>query len=597
MIIDIGKNGEWKQINDGDIFGTLSSSFNLDLDRKKGKVVGNRSKEVFNTGDDADFGLVTDIVVFDHDNDLINEYVVRAGGDGTVGGGIFFGDSNPSDTLTENTDSGVPTVSTIDRGSLEVFNNKLYATDSTNIKAFAKGASSWTTVSSGGLSNSEHQTTVYANRLYIADDDNTILSLNTSETLATLGNANTLTLEDGYYITCLISTDRAIYIGAFDERGGLGKVFEWDGEDANTVTTAHTLDTIGVLSGVVKNGVPYFLDVEGKLLALSGGQFVEVARLPFDKQRPLFDAESVNSSTLATRIRYIHPNGMALVGGNINMLVNTAHLDNAVNPNERCPSGIWEYTEENGLYHKNSVSYSDAGGTDISDYGQFDLSMVGALSEAPAGNTDADRNGTYLFGAKYYTNATSTTYGYFTNDTLGTTLSAFYFVTPELRSEEIMEGWNNIYAIYKKMANSTDKIVLKYRTQPDDPQYFTGTWSTDTAFTSTDNMSSVSVGDEVQILRGEGAGISAHITDLSEAGGTYTVTIDESISGMSGTLKFKTQAWTKIDSIAEQVNNFKSMAVDSTSPSTQFKLFFLGKGDSPEFHRLISSSKVHTPVV
>jgi hypothetical protein len=194
-----------------------------------------------------------------------------------------------------------------------------------------------------------------------------------------------------------------------------------------------------------------------------------------------------------------------------------------------------------------------------------------------------------LAGIKYYTDATSTKGAIGITDVTNIIQKAGYFVTAQIGAEQVAEQWQKVIALYDKFKNSTDKIIIKYRTSEDDPVYGTGTWSEDDILRSTDDLSTVSGGDEVEILQGKGAGLCTHIKSIT---GNYRMTLDETISGMSGTCKFRVQKWKKVGEIADQEGSFTSLGFDSNASSwIQFKIFIIGTGRSPQISRIVSKSE------
>jgi hypothetical protein len=77
------------------------------------------------------------------------------------------------------------------------------------------------------------------------------------------------------------------------------------------------------------------------------------------------------------------------------------------------------------------------------------------------------------------------------------------------------------------------------------------TWVNGTSFTSTANLSGVVAGEEVEFLSGRAAGLTAHVVSITVLTGTYTVTLDETIPGVSASDKsmFAIQNWKKVGTL------------------------------------------------
>lgn len=111
-----------------------------------------------------------------------------------------------------------------------------------------------------------------------------------------------------------------------------------------------------------------------------------------------------------------------------------------------------------------------------------------------------------------------------------------YFITPKVFSTDVIDTLNLVTLKFSKFVSPTDKIIIKYRTYDDMKEFinlsdWAITWTSGTTFTATGTgWATAAVGNEVEVLNGAAGGLLAHITAISEAGGTYTVTIDETYS-------------------------------------------------------------------
>lgn len=135
-----------------------------------------------------------------------------------------------------------------------------------------------------------------------------------------------------------------------------------------------------------------------------------------------------------------------------------------------------------------------------------------------------------------------------------------YFITPRLNSDVIQDTFQNITLKFNNIKTVEDKIVVKYRTVERDDRLKginpalkqTGTWVDANTFTSTDvNLADAKAGDEVEIVRGSGAGYLAHITSITENAGTYTINIDEDVQNVTAaeTMLYFIDNWEKLGTI------------------------------------------------
>jgi len=163
-----------------------------------------------------------------------------------------------------------------------------------------------------------------------------------------------------------------------------------------------------------------------------------------------------------------------------------------------------------------------------------------------------------------------------------------WIVTPRIYANNITDTFQSVFIYYKKLRYDVDKIVVKYRNKDFDvlnqPAYINATsiystWTSSTMFTTTDDFSSVVAGYEVDIIGGSGAGQTAHITTITENSGTYTVTLDEAIIGVtaSDTCYVSVNNWIKAGTITyTDPDNFKKIPIEKQSAWIEFKIEMRG---------------------
>ena len=174
------------------------------------------------------------------------------------------------------------------------------------------------------------------------------------------------------------------------------------------------------------------------------------------------------------------------------------------------------------------------------------------------------------------------------NDRNDTVQKFGYFVTTWISSQNIKDTWEKIYLKYRKFLDSSDKIIVKYRTTEASPIEISLTWDNNTSVFSTTTDVSSYVGYEVEIANGTGAGKCAHITSVSSFGSTYFVNLDETFTGVTtGTAKGRIQAWKKISSVSNQTSESNKMALTDGvhSERVQFKVCkqFTGEDELNKF--------------
>lgn len=594
QIPDKKKLETWAQPNTSDSIPTLWASKGIDLTSNEGKV--RLGKKLLLNTDTADVSEITSypaaFKVF-----RASKFAI-AGASGT--GYVFSsGTTYPSaGTFTKVTASNSPSAVDSKYSDMEISNGNLYVTQASNSVAWTTDGSTWSTQFAVGGSDttSAHMLTSYAGRTYMSKLQSLILSWDSSNTVATSGQY-TLQLgnSDSNVITFLRSSSNRIWIGVVNTLGGKGYVYEWDGSSTQ-VTKSYRLEAQGALSCVIKDDVPYVMDSNGSLLKWNGGTFTEIGRLNRRRNILLYNPLSTSNQ------RFIHPNGMSIVNGKININIDGRNYDNTSSQEETIPSGVWEYDPAHGLYHKESFGLTKSSSS-TTDFGQFKIAGAGAISELNLPNNASNRNGTYLVGATYYTDATTTTSGIFYNDSNDTLQKGGYFDTYKIYSPNITETWQTFFYRFRKLLGSGDKIVVKYRTEEAEPTDITITWSTigasTSTFTTTDaNIANYAVGDEVEGIQGTGSGRCSHIVSISApSGGTYTVVVDEVYTNATGTAKVRLQKWTKLytASYGGTEVNFADIALKASATSTfiQFKVFmiFTGRGELDDLSLQTKSSQ------
>lgn len=601
----IPTNHAYTQPNTSDVIGDIFISKNLDLTDNLGKVrVG---KRLVVSANSIDFNTIdgVPVAIKEFNINLGNRIISVAGSkllqsstDYPGGGTVVFIGSSPTDLTSLNSD-------------LEIYNGDLHITGATNLYKLAFGGTNVGSSLYSSLSSSfVHIMCAYAGNLYITNGT-TIVKWDGSSGTTAFTLPITSTKQT---ITSIRAASNRIWVctaANINSAGQRGYVYEWDGASASA-SKEHRLDSAGVVSCVIKDDIPYIMDVYGRLLAWNGGTFKEMARLN-RRRNQLFNTAYSGSSN-----GYVHPNGMTIVNGRINILINGSLFDSAGTMLETIPSGVWEYDENIGLYHKHSFGLSHANDT-ITDYGANRVSAVGALSEVNYPDNSSSRDGTFMAGADYYSDATTTVHGLFydnSNDTLqkygilvGTKIEATDGTVYNLPTVEAM--WESWFTIYKKLLNSTDKIVGKYRLQEGTTVEGVITWIDNQTFSVPNSSVVVSnylgsnqplfmggAGSEIEIMQGLGAGKCAHITSASLNGSSlWVVTVDEAFTNgtLNGTSVARFSNWKKISAIAPNNQSFNSDTIGTKSQWIQFKVCmqFTGRDEIERF--ILSNSNATLP--
>ncbi len=564
MITIPSSTKQYTQPNNSDNEGLLFSTFNCDFQSNEG-LLRLAHRLLLNTSTADQSTLVSYPVAFKTFDDGTGSKIYTAAGTNASNGYVFQGTSDPTGAFTQMAfgsggGAGAPQGIDSQISDLEVFNGELYVTPDGSNAYYYNASQTWATLATGSSANGYPRPLCNfpaLGRLYFAINGYQVVSSDTSHAVASAGSANTCsidTIKNRQVITFIRAGADRLWIGTVNILGGRGHVYEWDGTSTQ-FQTDHVLESSGALSCVINNDVPEIIDANGNFLIYNGGNFVPKTGFYKKNRKPFYNAASkVNN-------RFIHPNGMAIIDGETHVLVDLTNNDGAnhTGTQEYCnPSGIWEYDDKlMDLKHKYSFGLSKSGGA-ITDYGQFRIAGAGAISELIMNKdyTYNTNNGQFICGATYYTDATNTLSGIFYDDTNDTLQKGGYFVTSKISADDgsvyhlpsVQNMWQNLYTLFRKFLNSTDKILVKYRVVNNPHFEVIATWTSTSTFTTTTNLLGLE-GYEVEIIQGIGGGYTAQITKIDVTGGVYTVTMDDTFTGATGTSKARIMNFKKISTI------------------------------------------------
>lgn len=571
----IPKNTILNQNNRGDRLGDIWASYNLDLTSNYGVAkVSPRMLLNVNVSDLANLGVPCAFKFFTTSNPYI--WAI-------AGARLFKANGGPNTAFAQDGTSGTPTSLNSDSSDLAVFKSSLCITGASTSMFILGSDGAFDTPVANALADSSglHQMTYFRaqNKLYTVDDNSAGISSLASDlstvVLSTSGYQYSLNdlvegsgVNIGNKISWIASNTSRIWIGTINQSGGQCKIYAWDGSQASGPNEEYRVSANGTLACVIKDDQPVVIDTRGRLLQLNGGAFVEFARLPFQEK----DTPTTYFTNATGRL--VHYNGMSITKDRINILVNSQLYDTNSTNKENIPAGIWEWTAETGLYHKASLGLTKTG-VSITDYGQQKLSAVGALVEMdfPSNSiTQGSINGKFICGAAYYTNATTTTKGIFYDDTGDTHAKYGYLTTSWLTSKEDKSVWKDLILRIGKLLNSTDKIVVKYKTEKSTPVEFTGTWTSTSSFTTSTNIVGKE-GYEVEILSGTGAGKTAHLLTTGYNATNYVGTLDDTFTGVTtGTFKARVQDWKKMSEFSDQQDDSPTFIFHDAPDSVKIQI-------------------------
>lgn len=576
------------QTNRSNILGSLWSSMSLDFQSNLGVMrIGSRLQLNTQTGDSGATNLGTPCVFQYFDNHIF-----------TIAGQRVFLSPGVQFPFIEDTSTGVSTVYLSDSADAIMFNASLCTNDSNN-HLFTKqpnggGTGAWT---DRGLLSCLPVSLCYFkkfNRLY-AGGVQSINSVDTSWNITISGSDYNIDLGIiGARISCIIADDDNIWIGTYDSTNTNDNqqqqcsILQWDGI-SQQITNEFKVPASGIMAMILRNNIVHAMDSNGIFREFTGTYFEEIGRLPLRQDQYI---GFPNSSSNVGRL--MSPRGLVVTENDTILAMINNVLDYQSNGlrtvNENLPAGIWEWSKENNFTHKNPISYNRVSSTTITDFGQNIILSAGGLGliKIPSVNSKS----TIITGCQFFTSATSQTFGIFndspkpSNDTYPDVQRKGYFVTTFFLSSQIEDKWERLWNTHKLFKNLTDSIVFKYRLSEDTPTIATITWVDTTHFTTTTDITaywSSGIGGEVEILNGTGSGSCSHIISIVNNSGVYTVTLDDSVTGVTtGTAIARFQQWIKINpEVSGIIKEWEQMAILSNSSAIEIKgcLTWTGEGE------------------
>jgi len=565
-------NKNWIQKNKGDLFPVLFSTRNINME-KRGYIGLSRRMSYIkkNTGLN---GLPTAI----KQNANASRYKA-------ITGTSVFNVNYDFSTIGQDTDIGA--VIGVD-SDMAIYNSKIwFSPTSVNVNLYyrAAGASSgaYSTLSLS-LNTVTHPMEVFVNKnLLCVGDGNVVKTVNSSNSV----NLTALTLPTEYTIVNMIYLNNKMYIGTVNQAGGHAMLFEWDGANSAS-SNGYEVNARSILSLSIYQESVIVLTSKGEGLRFGGGGFTQIFTLPFfqNKDYSWFFDNTEYSYQSARQCMYVDDEYLYVD------LQNSMIYNNSLSFVPEFVAGLYQYHKDFGLVNKFTPSQSTS--SSITDYGQSfteSISSFTGLQEdsiSYPNSPEIDTGIRFLVGAKLI-NSSLTKDIYLQSITSGE--SRGDFVTSKIYTGDITNVNKKLFIKYKNLIDTTDKIVVKYRSSEKNylPIKLTAdntnavTWTSTTTFTSDNaNMQYAEIGDEVFVLTGNGAGCLAHIDDISENAGTYTVTLDEAVTGVSNGNRsaISIDNWSKLDTIDyTNTDGFQEIPIGINGKWFQLKVEFRGANE------------------
>lgn len=573
-------------------------TWNIDVTTEPGTLMAS-PRTYINTdnSDDADLGLP---VAFAFEQVTGKYYAV-------CGAALFkTAGTDPSAAFTQDAATNTPTTSPL-YSDIRAFGTDLYVTTATDVAKLDPGTSAtwdhdwWTTTESQAAlkSNRPHpMETLQIGSPVLCIGDGNLVHTVTSGGVVT--NSRLVLDENQVVVWIKTGTSRA-YIGCVSTTGNDAYVYEWDGGDT-VATYAFNDRTAAVLAGAVINDTLYVINSNGELQTLDRGGFVTRNQFPIARNQVPLD----NASFIYSNRRFIHPNGFIHYKNKLLAHVSLQEDTSSsgfTSIDQNTPAGVWEYDPSiNSLSHKYSLTLDDSGAL---DFGQIAMPCDSSANNRVPGalfETTANKYATpLLIGGSVWTDDATTYKTAIYNLDASRTMSARAIVEyPKVYTTDAEEAMIEFVSAYERMKSATDKIIFKYRVEEDPnlPLNAAVTWTSNTVFTSTaSGFANAAKGHEVEIIMGNGSGTTAHIASISEAAGTYTVTLDEAITGISANDKnyVRVTNYKKHEAFTDQIGTTRIYR-STTNAATWFQPkveLRSTSGGSPALERLIVRTVEH----
>lgn len=544
-------NGQIRQVNQGDIYGELWSTKNIDLTSNPGKIkVSRKLKQVLADGTQI-VGKAQALLIYtnlDAAADRKHYYLYTS--DRGYRCDIDTDPTNPANWSSVAGTNGAFSAST----DAVTFAGEMRISTSTNIARHNGGASfsaTWWTADIGGTALTAGKPhTLHVHRggqeTILVTDNNLVHYYN-----GTAGHT-TLTLSDSLVANTLGSGVDTIWVGTYAETSEFAYVYEFAIGDT-LPRSAYRIDAQAVLSLDVYNNVPYIVTEKGTIQRFNGAGFETVESFPFAKQGTMLSG--IKPGLFDYSSPAIYPKGMRVKDDSFLINISTTSAE-AVRPvDERSHSGVWEYNIPTGvLNHRYSLA------TAATDSGYVRQNEAGPI--LVVGNDDVSvlvGGGTEFDGL--YADTTETPEG--------------YFITPEYYGDSISQAWEKVVPV-AYLNGGTIRAKCRTDKRTGFPLYINGvTWLSPTQFTTTSSVTGVLIGDEVEVISIQSAGRLCNITNI-EPGTTSIITVDDAIGVADQTSNIRIQNWKRLRE-DYTTGTFQSIGISpETNPFIQFKVQLIG---------------------
>lgn len=540
------------QSNQGDYKGNIWSTYNIDLDSNPGVI---KTSKKLTRGVDSSVFSSSEIIqgLQIHDGyyyAITNDSVARCSVN-----------SNPTDASNW---SSVATLGLEDLGletDVTSFAGFLLVSLGTDIMSWdgtTKDDDWWVTTTTGTAltANKTHTLEVLrtGNDTLFVTDGNVVRYYN-----AAAGHA-AITLDTLMSAECLTPSLDRMWVGTQTEVENNAYIYELRvGDDA--ALQAYEVDGRVCLTMFTYKNTPFVITERGFIQVFNGAGFQTIAQFPWADESKVMEGCRPGLVQASPTSRAIHPKGAKVKGKYCYIYVNTddEYVSGGQKLNGRSPSGVWVLDLETySLNHRYSLS------DDTTDYGYHLVNRSGPVLITNTPETRIMVGGTVNNASGVWMESDETAQGYFT--------------TVRHESDSISDVFET-FVVKHDTLDTGSTITTKHKdvTLPSFPYTVRDiTWLNATEFTTTDALTGIEEGDEVEIINGYRSGYLCHV--VSVAGSTTkTVTVDESIGLLNELSDIQINRWKKIEPNTES-DAEKSVygSSEGSIPAREYKVILNG---------------------
>lgn len=590
--------GDVSQMNKGEAFGSLYTSYGIDFSKEKGRIINSPNSLVHLSGYTT--GTITSPVI---GFAVKNSRWIGAADDVYRGGAGEIND--PSNGWAIDTSTSTPQCS-YELSDVVIFNDDVYVSGIAGAGDIYKyNGTAWSSWWQGTLSQTALSTVQFlamkvspkTGRLYILNGGNKVYNVTTSLTVTKTGNGTLDMSSTEHRYSCMGMASNRMWLGGRDLSTGEAVVLEWDMSlNESTANKIYRPGSTSVLSIVIWNDSPVLMLADGTMRFYDGANFYKKdgANLPKPPDGYVYRGNKVSDSIEQIASQIMHPNGSAVIDEMPHFLM-AGTLRNSAGSNVtaddiRYFAGIFCYDPEIGLYNRFPIE----GGNGTEGFGSNTISQVGALVAAPSPKTSFLASAMVTYQTDIYASIFSDDKSHSLASRGRFILNPFYGTAKDL--------WQKVEVLATRLKDSSDRILLKYRLskRSTGPFKATITYVSATSFTSTDtDFANAAVGDFVMVNKDLCSSSSAHISAISYSNPTYTITLDEALTGWTSFLigeqgEVLVDNFKRLATISNQKTDYHDLAVPSTEGSHTFWLMVevrAAAGSVVELDKIIVTSK------